>query len=466
MLERETDIILQILTERTISTRNSIPLKEVLSPEVPKGIKAYMQAEVMHWLESDLDRSPRFTRIDRTASATNHLAKIILRTLAQEYVFPREEYLTTLDHAVHFLENYLCRPRWTLEHFIFADASRMPRDTLIPKLDYFYDYSYFGKLIERVAHQKRWNEVHVDDFRLLIAKIDDQIIKEHTPRELAMLAKPIYGFLLLGDQSQDKPIPLKPILVFYEDKNMKTLKDYIERICNIRKRADITLTELVGIIKDLYLEHEESLSSVSSAEEVTPPEPTGETNSYQATTTPHVQTQSKDESRIHEAVPSDVKDTISSQKSDEAAGPIETTGDKTWENQDVRERDDSPTLDSPKSERLGSARSTTMNREKNVPLSLTYAGMKKTNPIPSLPDLYSLISKKEHEQFTKEVFRKDAAYYSGVVAALNKTHTWKEASIFLNQLFQINGLDPFSEHVIQFTDAIHHRYDIDTKHAQ
>jgi hypothetical protein len=343
----------------------------------------------------------------------------------------------------------------------------VPRDTLIPKLDYFYDYAYFGGLIERVAHQKGWNEMHVDDFRVLIAKIDDQIIKEHTPRELAMLAKPIYGFLLLGDQSQDKPIPLKPILVFYEDKNMKILNDYIERICNIRKREDITLTELVGIIEDLYLEdHQKKLSSDSSEEKVTTPEPADETNSNQASTTPHVQTQSEDESKIQEVAPSDVKDTINSQKSDEDAEPIETTGDKTWETQDVRERDDSPTLDSPKSERLGSARSTTMNREKNVPLSLTFAGMKKTNPIPSLPDLYSLISKKQHEQFAKEVFQKDSAYYSGVIAALNKTHTWKEASIFLNQLFQINGLDPFSERVIQFTDAIHQRYDIDTKHAQ
>ena len=467
MLERETDIILQILAERTIAARDSLSLKEAISADMPKGVKAYMQAEVLRWLELDLSTSSRFARIDRSVPATNHVAKTILRTLALEYVFPREEYLTTLDHAVHFLENYLCRPRWTLEHFIFEDADRVPRDLLLTKLGYFADYVYFRKLIERIIYQKGWKDVPVVDFRHLIEKIDDQIIKEHSPRELALLAKPIYSFLLLGDPSEDKSFPLKPILVFYEDKKMNILKDYIERICDIRRMMNLTLADLIGIVEDLYLEdRKESLSPVTSPEKVTAPESADEPKSDQSSPTPHVNPQNHDEPAIHDGMPENIKETISGQTSSEPTGLIETTGAKTGELHFVHSHGDSSPSDSHKPEGLGSARPTTINWEKNVPLSLTYAGMRATNPTHSLPDLYSLIPKKQHEQFTKEVFEKDAAYYSGVIAALNKTHTWREASIFLNQLFQVNGLDPFSDHVIKFTDAIHHRYDVDTKHTQ
>ena len=39
MLEKETDLILQLLTERTIGPRDGIALKEVLGSTIPKNIK-------------------------------------------------------------------------------------------------------------------------------------------------------------------------------------------------------------------------------------------------------------------------------------------------------------------------------------------------------------------------------------------------------------------------------------------
>jgi hypothetical protein len=45
-----------------------------------------------------------------------------------------------------------------------------------------------------------------------------------------------------------------------------------------------------------------------------------------------------------------------------------------------------------------------------------------------------------------------------VIAALNRITSWSEASAYLQELFQMNGLDPYAEEVIAFTDAIQHRY--------
>jgi hypothetical protein len=36
--------------------------------------------------------------------------------------------------------------------------------------------------------------------------------------------------------------------------------------------------------------------------------------------------------------------------------------------------------------------------------------------------------------------------------------TWKEASAYLQQIYEINDLDPYAEDVVEFTDTIHQRY--------
>ncbi|MBM2846545.1 MAG: hypothetical protein HW407_1857, partial [Bacteroidetes bacterium] len=45
-----------------------------------------------------------------------------------------------------------------------------------------------------------------------------------------------------------------------------------------------------------------------------------------------------------------------------------------------------------------------------------------------------------------------------VIAALNGISTWQEASAYLQELFQMNGLDPYADEVIAFTDAMQQRY--------
>jgi len=76
-----------------------------------------------------------------------------------------------------------------------------------------------------------------------------------------------------------------------------------------------------------------------------------------------------------------------------------------------------------------------------------------------LPDLVDFISDDKKEVFVKAVFEHDSAYYTAVIASLNSIATWKEAALFLSQFYQTNGLDPFADEVVEFTDAIHDRYE-------
>ena len=242
MLEHETEAILATLSARTIAGRDAILLGEILGADVPRGIKTYMHAETVRQLETELFASPRFARVDRHRIDVRRHGRAFIASMSAHYSFPKEEYLALLENAVHFLENYLCRPQWTIQNFVFESGTQMSTQDVVAKLDCTVDYAYFRTLIQKVLQRRGSAAISAEEFRSMLVRIDDQIVKQHNARELALLAKPIFDFLLLRDTPPDVSIPLKPILVFFEDKKMTILRDYIESICRIRQRDEITST--------------------------------------------------------------------------------------------------------------------------------------------------------------------------------------------------------------------------------
>ena len=78
-----------------------------------------MTAEVTKLLEADFGQSEKLSQISKGIGPTITAERSLIRSLAMEYVLQRDEYLKLVEDAVHFLENYLCRPRWTLHQLMF-----------------------------------------------------------------------------------------------------------------------------------------------------------------------------------------------------------------------------------------------------------------------------------------------------------------------------------------------------------
>jgi hypothetical protein len=76
----------------------------------------------------------------------------------------------------------------------------------------------------------------------------------------------------------------------------------------------------------------------------------------------------------------------------------------------------------------------------------------------SLPEIAELITRKQRQRIIRKVFRKDEAYYAGVLSTLNQMGSWDEAASYLQHIFEVNELDPYDRDVIAFTDAVQKRY--------
>ena len=455
MLEQETEHILRTLSGHSIGERDGITLAEALAANMPKGVKAYLQAEVMQWLRDDLRHAPHFARtVDRTGGL-GALTKAFLRTLGEQYQFTRPEYLSSLDNAVHFLENFVCRPRWTLENFILENRSEVPPETVLAKLDYLYDYAYFRELIERFARAREGKAIPAGELKSVIATIDEQVLKQHSSREMALLARPIFELLLLSDDPASGVIPVAPVLVFFEDKTMTILKEYIESICHIRNRPTVSLNELSAMIEDLRLG-----VTPPPAPEPVPEEPASPSNNdwegfgraaspSEDNLAPSPTTQ-PEEPMPPFAEPPDQSPEFSPEPQPAgpetpASPPATATPGTTPAPAEPLPHQDSQKPAEPK-------------EKQNIPLSLTSAGLKSPLAEPALPDLNKIIPDDQRQRFIKKMFSRDEKYYAGVIGSLNKARSWKDASLYLNRLYQVNKLDPYAKEVIEFTDTIQKRF--------
>jgi hypothetical protein len=481
MLEQETESILATLSARTIADRDAILLGEVLGAEVPRGIKTYMQAETVRQLETELFASPRFARIDRHEIDVRRHGRAFIASMSAHYRFPREEYLALLENAIHFLENYLCRPQWTIQNFVFESGTRMSTQHVLAKLDCTVDYAYFRTLIQRVLQRRGSADISAEEFRSMLVRIDDQIVKQHNARELALLAKPIFDFLLLRDTPPDVSIPLKPILVFFEDKKMGILRDYIESICRIRQRSEITLDELTTLVEDLYLgqtgqpEPAAGMQSVPGTD--VPPRETPPGEEAAPAPLPEVPAAGTGPGRAGELSVSGAEEPGSEGipvPADDSPGyeptieiPASSVLDFFTEEPDGR--DDSPFPEEPRP-RVPAPPPPPQtppqkpDRVKDQPPDRptppqSYERLFDFSETPAnLTDIRELIGSHTRSRFVKRLFDRDEEKYEDVITSLNNAGTWKDASLVLNSLYMNLRLDPFDPDVVEFTDAIHRRY--------
>jgi hypothetical protein len=428
----DSDAILQVLLARTIGMRDTIRVSEVLGSTIPRGVKVYVRADVERRLAAEVERSDHISRIGQSAFEAAHLRGLYVRHAADAYLLRRDEYTALLENAVRFTENYLCRPRWTLRSFLFHDAPTLPAPTLLARLEWIPEYAYLPQLLARVITDRKLNGLSDAACSELIAKIDDAVVREHRPRELARLTSPIFSFYLLSADPGSNSIPLRPLLVFFEDKGLLGLREHLQGVCHMRNRTDISLGELEELTEDFFGEQ----PPLPQTEPVPEPEPPHEEEIPPANGPAEGVAALP---AIAEPVPVAPEPTPGVPES--TSSVPESTPNVTEPTSGVTES----TSDIPES-----------TRADNEPVGEP-SGEELPPPAPSV-ELQSMISEDQRKRFISVLCDKDEVFYELIVARLDEIPTWIEASAYIRELFEINSIDPFHHVAVMFTDIVQRRF--------
>ena len=510
----DSDDLLKRFLESTMGADTDLPAARLASAPVPAGVKAYLRAHLRERLSEELSRAPSFNRVRTLSPSAARLQHLFIEQAADSYVYPRGEFQADLENAVHFTENYVCRPRWTLSSFLFHTRDVIPTAELFAKLEYVTDYIYLPQLLRKTLAAKGQREIDRATCTELIRRIDAAVTREHAPRELAALAKPLFDFFSAGDQDGSQEIALRPVLLFFDDKEMIGVKEYITGIYHLRNRETITLVELAALCDDFLGVKDEAPpanetelvvstpisdpAAVSEpASDPVHPDPTAvqSDNAPPASLAePAYELPAKDPAGV--TVPADVPDDGPAEDPAGIAAPADMPDEGPAEAQvaapsALSDPDGARTGDPGDYQARATEGSTPPARtggpgEAARELSIGDPGMDieapaaRILPFPapgfepepeeqlelplappapvSLPDLTLIITPEQRKRFINVLCDRDAQFYDLMIARLNQIGSWQEATGYVREIFEINAIDPFQDEAIAFIDIIQQRF--------
>lgn len=412
IFESEIDAIINAARTRAIGEEESITLRKILVSDIHPAIKAYFKAEVEKHLKQERALEIRSKKFPYAHPEIGSLQRQIDILLIYYYEFARHEFDSLLDEAVHFQFNFLCRPQWTLVSFIFGSQRRVATSEIENKLKYCVDYTYFVDLIKRYTMERGLTEVTYEEFAALVQKIDYEVVSQHTSLELARMTRALFAFVDAGTLAPhgqfDKPtLPINAAIVFFEDKHLDDIKARLELERDKNSVTQLTVSTLADIIEKVRTGNEQA----SVPEEPAPSvgAASGEPENGQSA-----------ELTIH--------------ASGNAEAPPQTLP--------AREHEKA-------SETVTFTEITKKSELKERP-----SGSELQRPV----DVHTIFSKSDQKLFVRSIFNKDEDSFRDTLDKLNAIETWEETSHYLDTLFGIQNVDPFSSTAVRFTDRIYSRF--------
>jgi hypothetical protein len=271
MFEKEISNFQTIIQEKTIGNAPSIALKHILESNVPQNVKSFFKAEVETLLFSEREKETRSSKFEYEQEDIKLLQDQVDLLLIFHFKFSTDEFFQSLDRCVHFLFNYLCRPQWTLENFLFEEKSSLSVRELELKFKFCQDYGYYWTILKEYLASKSKTEVSKEETVHLLRKIDGELIKSHTAVELGKMTEPFFRFITFihvnsGNNSQHG-IPIKALIYFFDDKRVRTVSQHITKLKD-QGTTILQYDELIDILKDSFVKKgfsvEEELAKLTS----------------------------------------------------------------------------------------------------------------------------------------------------------------------------------------------------------
>lgn len=249
MFERKIEETISFLLKETIAEQTSITSRQIFASEIPEALKRMFEQDVDIWVQEERERlsqSPHF-RYDES-DIVDLFEKIILR-VREHAVFSREEYVQKLEKNVKLLFNYLCRPQWTLQKYLFADREHAATDDIVDGLRYFHNYEYYRIILREYFNKKDLTVMNAQKFGELLNHIDSEVVRKFDSRKLAHLAEPIFTLFSVGTGAEEKFVPVEALSIFFDDKNLLSIVERLDR--EKEQREQITLHDLVMLISEV-----------------------------------------------------------------------------------------------------------------------------------------------------------------------------------------------------------------------
>ncbi len=249
MFERKIEETIAFLLKETIADQETITSRQIFASEIPEALKRMFEQDVDIWVKEEKERLQQSPHFRYDESEILELFDRIIVHAREQAVFSKEEYVQKLEKNVKLLFNYLCRPQWTLQKYLFADREHAATDEIIEGLRYFWNYEYYRVILREYFNKKDLTVMQARKFSDLLNHIDSEVVRNFDSRKLAHLAEPIFALFSIDSTLEDQFVPVEALSIFFDDKSLSSIVERLDREKEHRER--ITLHDLVMLISEV-----------------------------------------------------------------------------------------------------------------------------------------------------------------------------------------------------------------------
>ncbi len=405
MFEKEISNYAFNITKRYTSDRVSLS-SLMTDVELPESFRRFAEAEVKEIIDKeDLERS-KTGKFDFSRPEVKSLLKEIRHVLRNSFEFSREEFLELTDRASKFIFNYVIRPRWTLEKFLFKGETEVSRENIEKAARFLNDYPYYPKGIVEYMEFHNLEKLDVETWKKLHAKIDEHLLST-IPSKAANLASALFSLFQFSTGSER--VSTDAFILFFRDKSSPEYVDRLEFAKELKNVQSIDSVTLSMILEATSKDVDQNIAVLK-----TPEEPPKEFRSFerQTVTSPLFQQgiELPGETEMEEKEPEETQ----------ATTPEPVKGETKPMDQQLSQAPE------PAPKQSG----------------------------PASPSIRNLMSPKLEGKIVKRIFHGSRSGYQIAVHKLDESPNWEVASKIVEGIFIDNEVDPFSKYAVTFTDVV------------
>ncbi|MAT58537.1 MAG: hypothetical protein CMF23_11255 [Ignavibacteriae bacterium] len=219
MFEKEIKFIFDFTTNKTKSLGNFNTFTELSKIGMHPAILKFISADIDYLIFEDRQSLLKNSAFDYSGEKINKYFSLINDEIKKSKKLSADYINKLILHAITFNVNYLIRPRWALEKFVFEDSPSKSVLEINQILNYLFFYPHIKKIIISYLTKKKLLSINQSDFNELLKNIDKITIESSLPTVINTALISIVDFMSIGSVAKDT-IHLNGLKVFLNEKEL------------------------------------------------------------------------------------------------------------------------------------------------------------------------------------------------------------------------------------------------------
>lgn len=265
MFEKEIKFIYDFNLNKVNKLGPFFTFEQLVASDLHPAILQYISAEIDYLVFEDRQKLLKNSVFDYSGEKISYHFNQISEEVKKTKRFALEYIAKLVLHASSFTVNYLIRPKWTLQKFVFDESPAKTTNEIKQILNYVYYYKYTNRILISYINTKKILSMNSKEFEELLNKADKLGVETYLEAILSNALKSMAEFLNIGEIKKSK-VSLSAVEMFLEEKELISHLQKIRDTFGNDENSKIEISDILKVMKNVMIVKEEPLPEIKEEE--------------------------------------------------------------------------------------------------------------------------------------------------------------------------------------------------------